>query len=115
MSLIFTPKIAASYDSIKPLKVKVPTVAVSTAIKTAFSFGSGRLAPVVKRVDREAMLWNDADLQKLIKLRAIGITFTVCAKHFNRSAAACGSVINTRNLYKDISKRREILMNEALA
>lgn len=108
MSLIFVPKIAESYESMKP-KVE------ELVVKKIFSFGSGKYAPVAtKVVPREVMLWSDFELKKLTNLRAIGVTFKMCAKHLSRSANSCGSAVDTHNLYGKISSKRRELIEEAV-
>jgi len=109
MSIIFKPKISGNYDA---LKTEKPTVV--RAIKRAFSFGSGRMAPVVKTVPREASSWSASDLQKMINLRAIGVTYKECSHYFNRSANSCAGGVDTNNLYGAIKLRREELKKEAL-
>jgi hypothetical protein len=108
MSLIFVPKIAKSYESMK-LKVEEPIV------KKVFSFGSGKYEKVANKVvPREVILWSDFELKKLTNLRAIGVTFKMCAKHLSRSANSCGSAVNTHNLYGKISSKRRELIEEAI-
>ena len=111
MSIIFKSKIAANYDYLKPEKA---TAAVAKVIKTAFNFGSGKLGPVVKTVAREVILWPQEDLDKLVRLRAIGVTFKVCGVKLGRSANSCGSAIQTKNLYSAVQARRNQLIKEAL-
>jgi len=109
MSLIFKPKIAESYESMKPVVEKEGTT------KRVFSFGSGKFSPkATKVVGREVLLWSDTELKRLTNLRAIGVTFKLCAKHLSRTANACASAVDTRNLYGDISAKRRELIEEAI-
>jgi len=95
MSLIFIPKIAESY-------------------KKVFSFGSGKKGPKVKVISREVILWPKNDLNKLVNLRAIGVTYKACGVILGRSANSCGSAIQTNNLYSAVQTKRNQLIKEAL-
>ena len=109
MSLIFVPKIAESYESIKPVVIE------DVIPNKVFHFASGKYSPVAtKVVGREVILWSKLDLQKLVNLRALGITFKLCAKHLSRSANSCGSAVNSHNLYSAIKSKRDELTKEAL-
>jgi len=83
--------------------------------KIPFSFGSGKLSTVKnKYVHREEIKWSEAQIEKLVLLRALRCTLKECGKHFGRSITACATVIQNRNLYKDIDKKREELVNRVI-
>jgi len=96
MSLIFNPKIAESY-------------------KKVFSFGSGKKDPKLKTLPIKPILWPEEDIDKLVKLRAIGVTYKACAKTLGRTANSCGSAVQTHDLYGAVLARRKQLIKEALA
>tara|TARA_R110000803_G_scaffold61415_2_gene121210 strand:- start:633 stop:911 length:279 start_codon:yes stop_codon:yes gene_type:complete len=82
--------------------------------KISFNFGSGKLQGKTKNVSREEINWTNNDIEKLVELRSLGLYYRECAKILGRSTSACGAAINSRNLYSEIKKRRQQLINEAL-
>jgi len=81
--------------------------------RISFSFGSGRSSTVKnKTVHREEVVWSDADIEKLVVLRAMRCTYRECGTSFSRSAPACSNVVQTKDLYRAINKKRaEIMAN----
>jgi len=59
-------------------------------------------------------LWSNADLNKLIKMRACGYTFPECGVRLKRSHRACASAIQTHDLYSFINKLRDKLIEDFL-
>jgi len=105
MSLIFKPKIADSFKSDAPVVSKV---------KKAFHFASGKSAPKVKTVHRELVHWTTKELNRLVALKALGLTYAAIAPIIGRSANSCGTAISSNNLHSKYKKRREELINEVL-
>tara|TARA_R110000796_G_scaffold142745_2_gene259288 strand:- start:83 stop:373 length:291 start_codon:yes stop_codon:yes gene_type:complete len=95
MSIVFIPKIAEKFEP-------------------SYNFGSGRLAPKVKVVPREQLLWPDSDLHILIELRALRVSFVECGKVLKRSANSCTMAVATNNLYEAINKKRNKLIKEVI-
>jgi len=83
--------------------------------KIPFSFGSGKLSTVKnKYVHREEIKWSEAQIEKLVLLRALRCTLKECGKHFGRSASACSNIVQNRNLYKVIDEKRKELVNRVI-
>lgn len=88
MSIVFKPKIPKAFSpqvQVKP-KVKRPT-------------------PVI---------WSDSDIVQLINLRAMGVSFKDCGPLLDRSMTACVAAVDSNNLYRAISARRQVLIKEIL-
>ncbi len=81
----------------------------------SFNFGASKSSTVKnKYVHREEIRWSEAQVETLVLLRALRCTLKECGKHFGRSITACATVIQNRNLYKDIDKKREELVNRVI-
>ena len=95
MSIVFIPRIAEKFES-------------------SYNFGSGKLSPKVKVVPREQLLWPDSDLDILIELRVLRVSFVECGKVLKRSANSCTMAVATNNLYEAINKKRKKVIAEVL-
>jgi|TARA_B110000902_G_scaffold110494_1_gene130449 hypothetical protein len=90
MSIVFTPKIS-------------------------FSFGSGKMEKRnVAPKGPTAVYWSTTELNNLVELRAIGLSYKDCAKLLGRSQTACISACDGNSLHSSIGKRRQKLINEVL-
>lgn len=78
--------------------------------RISFNFGSGKSSIKNKPVHREELIWLDTSIEKLIVLRALRCTYRECGKHFSRTPEACSNVVNKRDLYSAINKKREELI-----
>ena len=88
MSLIFKPTVAPTYKHM--LKdVEVIEVAKDRSNKQS---------------------WNMAEINILINLRAVKLSHKECGERLKRSANSCSSVIHANNLYVDILKKRNELI-----
>ena len=105
MSLIFKPKIADSFKSDTP---------VVDTVKKAFHFASGKSAPRVKTVHRELVHWTTKELNRLVALKALGLTYAAIAPIIGRSANSCGTAMSSNKLHSKYKERRESLINEIL-
>lgn len=81
--------------------------------KVAFHFGSGRSAPKVKTVPREAKLWLTKELNSLVSLRALSVTYKECAIIIGHSESSCASAIANHDLYAAVRNKRAALIAEA--
>lgn len=92
MSLTFVPKIPAHLRQIAPMdKVKQPRL------------------PVLERKP-----WSDDDVETLIRLRAIGISYKDCGAILTRSPSTCVTAIAYGDLYARVSTARKKLIDAAL-
>jgi len=90
MSIVFTPKIS-------------------------FSFGSGKMEKRnVAPKGPSPVYWSTTELNNLVELRAIGLSYKDCAKLLGRSQTACISACDGNSLHSAIGKRRQKLINEVL-
>ena len=78
--------------------------------RISFNFGSGRSSIKNKPVHREELVWSEPSIQELIVLRALRCTYRECGQHFSRTPEACSNVVNKRDLYPAINKKREELL-----
>ena len=79
--------------------------------RIAFNFGSGKSSNVKnKPVRREEIEWSETDTEKMVVLRAFRCTYRECGKHFNRSAEACSSLVQKKDLGPAIIAKREELL-----
>ena len=89
MSIVFTPKIA-------------------------FNFGSGRVQPVKDKKPKPMQYWSNVELGKLCDLRALGLSYSDCAKMLERSVSSCQSAVDERSLYIRIMRAREKLIENVI-
>tara|TARA_R110000764_G_C10846989_1_gene364876 strand:- start:100 stop:423 length:324 start_codon:yes stop_codon:yes gene_type:complete len=105
MSLLFKPTIADTFEHIRPvatINVK-PQVAESEINK-----------PLINSNGYLCGIWSSREINLLINMRALQLTYRECGKHLNRSTNSCGSAVQTHNLYKSIEDKKEILINGVL-
>ena len=106
MSLIFKPTIAATFEHIKP---------VAPVIKVIPPALQPILAKIILSIDgRNQSAWSLYELNLLINLRALKITYSECGKHLNRSTNSCGSAVHTHDLYAAIEDKQKDLINGVL-
>ena len=83
--------------------------------KIKFSFGAGKLSSVkTKNVPRELNPWTNKELNKLVELKALGLTYTAIGPILNRSPNSCGVAISDKNLISKYKKRRLELITEVM-
>jgi hypothetical protein len=103
MSLLFKPKIADTFEHIKPVidtPKHIKLVAKTKASKIVFA-GDGRIQSA----------WSSNELKFLIEMKALKLTYKACGKHLNRSANSCAGAVHTHNLYSAILDKQEELIN----
>lgn len=107
MSIIFKPTIATTFEHIKQLaqvvaKVKPPVPVQVTKL------------PAVFEGERNQNSWTSHEINLLINMRALRLTYRECGQHLNRSTNSCGSAIHTYNLYDVIIDKQKELVKEVL-
>ena len=103
MNLLFKPKIADSFEHIKPVidtPKHIKLVPEPKAIKVVFA-GDGRIQSA----------WSSNELKFLVEMKALKLTYKACGKHLNRSANSCAGAVHTHNLYSEILDKQEELIN----
>jgi len=89
MSIIFIPKIAASYSGlIKPIVIPVK--------------------PLSPNATHEYNSWSAKELSQLVNLRAIGLSYKKIGKLIHRSGSSCANTLSRnalRDKYKEIQDR----------
>tara|TARA_B110000908_G_C10019446_1_gene342256 strand:+ start:416 stop:712 length:297 start_codon:yes stop_codon:yes gene_type:complete len=93
MNLGSKPKVPATFDHLTPVEKASSKVEIVASVKTANK------------------PWNTVELAKLINLRALKMTYKECGERIGRPANSCVSVIHTNDLYADIRKKRDELIN----
>ena len=88
MSIVFKPVIPKAFS---------PQVKANAKVK--------RPTPVI---------WSDPDMVQLINLRAMGVSFKDCGPLLNRTMSACVAAVDSNNLYRAISTRRQVLIKEII-
>lgn len=58
--------------------------------------------------------WTDSDLDMLMELRALSVSFVDCGKILKRRPASCTMAVSTNKLYEAISKKRKQLINNTI-
>ena len=58
--------------------------------------------------------WIDSDLDLLMELRALSVSFVDCGKILKRRPASCTMAVSTNKLYEAISKKRKQLINNTI-
>ena len=58
--------------------------------------------------------WTQKDLDRLIALRAIGLSYRDCAEVLPRTDIACNAAVERHKLGKAIAHKRAILINKAI-
>ena len=103
MSLLFKPKIADTFEHIKPvvLATVAPKLAEAKpeAVKLVLA-GDGRIQSA----------WSSNELKFLVEMKALKLTYKACGVHLNRSANSCAGAVHTHNLYSAIlDKQKELI------
>lgn len=83
--------------------------------KLTFNFSSGKMQPKTKTVRRETVYWKTTELNNLVELRAIGLSYKDCAKLLGRSQSSCVAAADANDLHTRISKKKKKLIDQALA
>jgi len=71
-----------------------------------------KIKPKAKRPT--PVIWSDPDMVRLINLRAMGVSFKDCGPLLNRTMSACVAAVDSNNLYRAISTRRQVLIKDIL-
>ena len=58
--------------------------------------------------------WTDSDLDMLMELHALSVSFVDCGKILKRRPASCTMAVSTNKLYEAISKKRKQLINNTI-
>ena len=58
--------------------------------------------------------WTDEELQKVVELRAIGISLADCAKELKRRLSTISSAIDYHDLYGRIAVKRRTLIDNVM-
>jgi len=88
MSIVFIPKIAFSFDALKPAEV--------------------RGKPTSPKALRQYNSWTDKDLTLLVNLKAVGMSYRNIAKVLHKSQDSCSVAMSRNELqsaYKDIQAK----------
>jgi hypothetical protein len=107
MNLLFKPKIADSFEHIKP--VVLSTVApkiVEAEPEVVKSKGKPRKKLNPNRVKLVRRPWTTVEIKKLIELRANKTCDKTCAKILNRTPKSCRMAIWGKGLLPAINARR---------
>jgi hypothetical protein len=113
MSLLFKPKIADSFEHIKP--VVLATIApklVEAEPEVVKSKGKPRKKLNPKRVKLVRRPWTTVELKNLIEVKARKVSDKECARIFGRTAKSCRMAIWGRKLMPAIRARRLEMITE---
>ena len=92
MSLIFKPRIAYHFGSAKFLAAKAKA----------------------RNPHQEQYTWEEREIEFLIELRALKVSFLQCDKMLKRKQGSCSNCIQYRNLYEKINSKRQALIQGVL-
>mgnify|MGYP003626273084 FL=1 len=97
MSIVFKPKIPASF-------------------KTSESIKAARVVRKVEegRVIRPLKYWSNKELQKVVDLRALGISLLETSKILKRGPATISAVIVHHSLYQRIATKKAMHIAEVM-
>ena len=91
MSLVFTPKIPKTLRQVAPLD-------------------KSKRENIIERNP-----WSEKEIDLLINLRAIGVSYRDCGRILHRSQSTCSSMVANSNLYWRINEKRKANINEVKA
>ena len=92
MGLIFKENIALNFNGAK--------------------FLSHKLKARKSQMDRYP--WGEKEIEYLITLRALKVSFSQCDKMLKRKQGSCSNCIQFRNLYEKINSKRQALIQGVL-
>ena len=90
MSLIFKPRIAKFLAAKAKAKAKA------------------------RNPHQEQYTWEEREIEFLIELRALKVSFLQCDKMLKRKQGSCSNCIQYRNLYEKINSKRQALIQGVL-
>ena len=82
--------------------------------KLTFNFSSGKMQPKTKTVSRETVYWKTTELNNLVELRAIGLSYKDCSKLLGRTQSSCVAAADGNDLHSKIAKKKKQLIDQAL-
>jgi len=97
VSIVFVPKIAYSFNAVKP--TNVPIIMVK---------------PLSEAALREYNSWSVKELTIMVSLRAIGMSYRNIARHIHRSHDACALAFHRNDLKEIYQGIRAELVAEVL-
>lgn len=114
MSLVFKPKIPKNF-SVPPTMTQHSTFDERREYekdpKKGNIFKEYAYRDLKKRTQRE---WTDTEVDALINLRAINISYANCAKILKRSPASCVQVLDTKDGHGLIKTLRKELIDKVI-
>jgi hypothetical protein len=63
---------------------------------------------------QEQYTWEEREIEFLIELRALKVSFLQCDKMLKRKQGSCSNCIQYRNLYEKINSKRQALIQGVL-
>ena len=96
MSIVFTPKIAVSYAS---LKTEAPIVVAPVPAKRAYVSNP----------------WSEDEIDKMVQLRARGVSYRDIGKLLHRNRESCSNTISRLDLRDRYMLIRAELISEVMA
>lgn len=60
-----------------------------------------------------AVMWSASELDTLVAMRVIRMSYPECGEVLGRSASSCGGAVSTNNLYQIINDLRKERIKEA--
>jgi len=83
--------------------------------RIAYHFGSAKfLAAKARNSHQEQYTWEEKEIELLIELRALKVSFSQCDKMLKRKQGSCSNCIQFRNLYEKINSKRQALIQGVL-
>ena len=84
-------------------------------IPKAWHFASGKYLVPTKMPLRVVISWTNQEIEKLIALRALGISYKKCAQLLGRTQNSVTNVTHDRDLYIEVDARRKELIDEIIS
>jgi hypothetical protein len=96
MSIVFKPKIPKDFSAHIPARKK--------AVLTKES--------ELKRAPHRA--WSELDKERLIGLRAVGVSYHDCALLLNRGQSGCVTIMSVYEMHSVIAEKRRLIIAEVM-
>jgi hypothetical protein len=109
MSILFKPKIKDSYADLMPVPIEVPIVS-----RKKYTEGVVTKSSLAKEPKTDYNPWSPADIERLIQLRGVNISYNNIGKLLGRSPATCAWTVCDKLLRSEIKDVQKKLIEEIM-
>ena len=83
-------------------------------IPKSWHFGSGQNVESVKTAKSPIKIWSTLEIEKLVNLRAIGLSYKDCATLLDRSRSSVSDTVDRNSLFGRVKIQRDELIKGVL-